>query len=431
MHRLANLFAELETDIARCSKCGMCQSVCPLYAQTRNENDVARGKLALLDAIGHEMFDRPDGVIERLNRCLLCGACAANCPNGVDGMAIFLKARAILSEFAGLSPIKKFLFKRILANPGAFEKWVKRGSKIQKWIIQPENKSLGTTSMRFTSVLGKRHFLPLADTPFYERVSKQPAWTDDKSSKVLFFPGCLINHVFPNVGLAALDVLSYHDMSFRIPDCHICCGMPAVSAGETETAKKLILQNLEELQQFQFDDIVTACPTCAYAMREVWPMMVKAVDMDRKLAVVLEHVMHHTLDISQFVYAHCRIAANSRNPEPCAKTVTYHDPCHLKKSLGVHKAPRAMIAANPGYRLAEMKQADRCCGMGGSFGVEHFEISDKIGDAKLANILATNCDVVSSGCPACMLQLVHLLSKTGSTITVKHPVEIYAEKIIK
>ena len=50
--------------------------------------------------------------------------------------------------------------------------------------------------------------------------------------------------------------------------------------------------------------------------------------------------------------------------------------------------------------------------MGGSFGIEHYALSNTIGEVKLSNILATHCDVVASGCPACMMQLSHLLSKS-------------------
>ncbi|MBU4055639.1 MAG: (Fe-S)-binding protein, partial [Proteobacteria bacterium] len=88
-----------------------------------------------------------------------------------------------------------------------------------------------------------------------------------------------------------------------------------------------------------------------------------------------------------------------------------------------------LISDRHKYRLVEMNQSDRCCGMGGSFGIEHYELSNRIGNAKLTDILATNCDIVASGCPACMMQLSHILSKSQSRILVKHPIEIYAEKI--
>ncbi len=110
MQMLVGLMRELESQLSACMRCGMCQAVCPLYAQTGREADVARGKLALLDGLLQEMFDRPDSVAERLNKCLLCGSCQANCPSGVRVIEIFLKARAVLAGFSGLMHPRKSFF---------------------------------------------------------------------------------------------------------------------------------------------------------------------------------------------------------------------------------------------------------------------------------------------------------------------------------
>ena len=100
---LIRLMQSLKEPLQTCIRCGTCQTLCPLFAVTGREQDVARGKLALLTGLSQEMFQNPTGVFERLNRCLLCGACASGCPRGVDTLEIFLKARAIIAE-RGLSP---------------------------------------------------------------------------------------------------------------------------------------------------------------------------------------------------------------------------------------------------------------------------------------------------------------------------------------
>jgi glycolate oxidase iron-sulfur subunit len=101
----------------------------------------------------------------------------------------------------------------------------------------------------------------------------------------------------------------------------------------------------------------------------------------------------------------------------------------LKKSLGVSGEPRDLIRANPDYTLREMPAADDCCGMGGSFNLEHYGLSARIGRLKRDHIVSTGCSVVATGCPACMLQISDMLSHAGDRIAVKHPVEIYAESI--
>ena len=100
-------------------------------------------------------------------------------------------------------------------------------------------------------------------------------------------------------------------------------------------------------------------------------------------------------------------------PEDGRIPVTYHDPCHLKKSLGVAAQPRALLQANPAYILKEMPESDWCCGCGGSFNLQHYEISAAIGKRKRDNIATSGCRVVATGCPACMLQITDMLSQAG------------------
>ncbi len=107
LRELARLMKELEDQLVTCMRCGLCQAVCPLFAETGREADVARGKLALLDGLAQEILKNPEGVQDHLNRCLLCGSCAANCPSGVKVLDIFIKARAILAGYMGLSAVKK------------------------------------------------------------------------------------------------------------------------------------------------------------------------------------------------------------------------------------------------------------------------------------------------------------------------------------
>jgi glycolate oxidase iron-sulfur subunit len=138
-----------------------------------------------------------------------------------------------------------------------------------------------------------------------------------------------------------------------------------------------------------------------------------------------------TLDISQFLVDIVGLNAIQQPAETDGTdiAVTYHDPCHLKKSLGVAEQPRALLNASPGYRLTEMKAPDQCCGMGGSFGIKYYDISRRIGEQKRQDVLQTGCQVVATGCPACMLQLSDSLSRAGGDIAVKHVIEIFAEGI--
>ncbi len=433
MHALVGLMREVEDQLAVCMRCGMCQAVCPLYAQTGREADVARGKLALLDGLLHEIFERPDGVAERLNKCLLCGSCQANCPSGVRVIDIFLKARAILTAFAGMSAAQRVVLRGLLAHPALLDRAAAWGTVFQKIFTRPASELLGTSCARFTSPLLSaamtgRHFTPLAEEPYHHAVPAMNTPAGRSGIRVAFFVGCLIDKVYPGVARAFQDICAHHGIGLFIPANQGCCGIPALSGGDRESFQRLVRHNLARFEEHSFDYLVTACATCTATIKEFWPLMCD--DPSAKLKARTRALAEKTLDVSQFLIDLRIVDPGGRDPEaPGAVPVAYHDPCHLKKSLGVFAQPRALLDAAGGCRRTEMQSPDQCCGMGGSFNVKYYGISSRIGGGKRDLIRASGCRVVATACPACMLQLTDALSRAGDAVTVRHVIEIYAESL--
>ncbi|MBF0412884.1 MAG: (Fe-S)-binding protein [Desulfamplus sp.] len=471
MKELANSLKELEEQLVVCIRCGMCQSVCPLFDRTRKEADVARGKLALLDGLGKNLFTNPDGVSERLNRCLLCGSCAANCPSGVNVVEIFIKARAILAEFKGFSPAKKLIFRKMLSNPATFDHLTEWAGKFQNIFTKKDKNAQGTSCARVVSPLfGDRHFLPMSDKPFRKSTStSSPIISNGEQNisiikpasmkptfiintpagksglKVAFFTGCIIDKIFPRIGQDVIYVFEFHGVGLYIPKDQGCCGIPALASGDMKSFEKLVEYHIDLFSEEKFDYLVTACATCTSTIKKLWSSIYKG--SASKTREKIQELSNKTLDINQFLVNKVnllngldgkkdigdKLDVNNGDDIDCnnddnIKTVTYHDPCHLKKSLGVFKEPRILIEAS-GNRLVEMEGSDKCCGMGGSFNLYHYDISSEIGQIKSKNIADTNCDVVATGCPACMVQISDMLAKKNLDIKVCHPIELYAKKL--
>ncbi|MCK9375318.1 MAG: (Fe-S)-binding protein [Syntrophobacterales bacterium] len=428
LNELARLMKQLEDQLVTCMRCGLCQAVCPLFAETGREADVARGKLALLDGLAQEILKNPQGVQDHLNRCLLCGSCAANCPSGVKVLDIFIQARAILAGYMGLSPLKKAIFGGLLSKPDWFNRILAWGAKFQGIFIRPVDDLLGSSCARFMSpLLANRHFRPLAPVPWHLQVPRLDTAPGASNLKVAFFVGCLIDKIFPQVGEATLKALDHHGVGVYLPAGQGCCGIPALSSGDTQTFQELVRLNLKLLDDpaAPYDYLVTACATCSSTIKKLWPLMMQdAAPEEQQRAAALAA---RTLDISQFLVDKVGVTPAVSGPEDGRITVTYHDPCHLKKSLGVAAQPRALIQANPGYVLTEMPESDWCCGCGGSFNLQHYETSVAIGQRKRDNIAKSRARLVATGCPACMLQITDMLSQAGMRVTVKHAVEIYAD----
>ena len=148
VHQLAGMLHELDDQMVACMRCGMCQAVCPVFAESMNEGDVARGKIALLENLSHEMIKDPGGVQEKLNRCLLCGSCAFNCPSGVKVLDIFLKARVVVNSYMGLSPVKKAIFKGLLTKPALFNFLLDVASRFQSLFTRPASEVIGSSCAR-------------------------------------------------------------------------------------------------------------------------------------------------------------------------------------------------------------------------------------------------------------------------------------------
>lgn len=424
MKELLRMLGELDDQLVSCMRCGMCQAVCPIYGQTGRESDVARGKIALLEGLAHEMIKDPQGVQDKVTQCLLCGSCAANCPSGVKALDIFLKARAILAGYMGLPTVKKLIFRGMLTKPGMFNRLLSMASKFQGLFTSPVNDVIGSSCSRFLEpVLGERHLMLLAKTPLHNEIPSLDTPAGASGLKVAFFPGCMADKIFPRIAHASLKVLKHHGVGVFMPEGQACCGIPALSSGDRESYEKLVRLNLAAFAKGKYDYLLTPCATCTSTMKKIWPMMAKGMSEQDQLAIA--ELSAKVMDVNAFVADKLGLAA----PEPAADavSVTMHDPCHLKKSLGVSAQPRTVLAMNPHYKLTEMAGCDSCCGCGGSFTLTHANLSTKIGQQKRDNIKNSGAQVVATGCPACMMQISDMLSRNGDRISVKHPMEIYAE----
>ncbi|MDX9787034.1 MAG: (Fe-S)-binding protein [Desulfobacterales bacterium] len=427
IHNIAESMIGLEKLLSACTRCGSCLSVCPVYQITGHEADVARGKLAMLDALADKLFETPAGVMERLDRCLLCGSCAHHCPAGVNVLEIFSKARFILKGVMGLSAVHRAALKQILAEPKRFDRVLSAAARVQniflgKTVCQRETVSIpiGPTRIR------DRHMVPLAPASFLDSIRKGalPEQSAGRPGmpRVIFFAGCLTDKFFPDVAQTATAALTHAGVHLFIPPQQGCCGMPAVSMGDSTAFARLMQYHVSLLSSQPYDYLVTACATCAAMIKTLWPKLSRIVS--KNLATQTTAISEKTMEISQFLVHLNAIPKKAPPVESEPIPITYHDPCHLSGSLGVFKEPRQLIRAIPGYRLVEMEGTNTCCGMGGIFNWRHYDLSMQIGNRKREKILATGAKIVATSCPACMLQLKDLLANTSPGITVKHIMQL-------
>ncbi|NCC25604.1 MAG: (Fe-S)-binding protein [Deltaproteobacteria bacterium] len=422
--KLVSMLKELDDLLTGCMRCGMCQAQCPIFAETGREADVTRGKLAILSGLADEMLKDPQAVNDHLQRCLLCGTCEANCPSGVKVTDIFFRARAILSGYLGLPPSQRLVFRRLLTNPKLMNALIAFGSKFQGLLAKEADGVIGTSCARFNApLIADRHFKRLAARSLHAQVPGLDTPAGKSGLRVAFFPGCLTDKVFPEIGLAVLKILKHHGVGVFLPSNQACCGIPALSSGETGAFTSLVRQNLDLFTQGSWDYLITPCATCTATIAELWPKYYG----DHLDTIRVQDLASKTMDVSQFLADILKVGPAKGIGEP--SKVAYHDPCHLRNTLKITDQPRTIIAASGKYATAELPGGPSCCGSGGSFNIKQYKLSETIGRKKAESIAATKATIAATSCPACMLQLADMLSKTGHSIRVKHVVELYAESL--
>lgn len=425
LHTLARQLMTLDDRLAACMRCGMCQAVCPVYGATMKESDVARGKLALVGNLAHELICDPEAVAGKLDRCLLCGSCEAACPSGVKITEIFLEAREIVHAYLGLTPLKKMIFRHLLPRADLFDLAIRVGTPLQRLVFR-RNDDVQETSCApmLQFMLGDRHVRQLAPRSLLRQTGPLDEARPDGGIRVAFYPGCMGDRLYVDVALACLDALHYHGVAVFMPAGLACCGIPALASGDAQSLQRQIRVNLPLLRG-DFDYLVTPCPTCAVTLAHLWPRHARRMGRLEQDAVA--QLAERTLDITAFLVDVLGVQAGPTREQ--ARTVTCHDPCHLAKGLGVRQQPRTLIQASPDCRLVEMDEADRCCGCGGSFNLAHYDLSRRIGQRKRDHVAASGAQTVAAACPACMMQLEDLLSQNKDHITVRHPVQLYAASL--
>jgi glycolate oxidase iron-sulfur subunit len=290
------------------------------------------------------------------------------------------------------------------------------------------NERLGTVSPRSPfAILGNkagftadRLFPEVTGSPLRERV---PARTrvQRPTAHVAFFTGCSFNYFYPQTGLDLLEVFAANGVEVSTPKQQNCCGTPVLVHGDRRTARTLARNNLDAFEATGADYIVTGCGSCGSAWQHDYPELFAD---DPVYAAKAKRWSERTYDASTFLLK----VIDYRPPNGrLDAVVTYHDPCHLKKSMKVSREPRDLLRAIPGVILKEMQRPDACCGSGGSYALTHPRTSDAIARRKAEDAVATEAGTLTTGCPACMMQLLDSTHRFGSKQRVRHYISLVAE----
>jgi L-lactate dehydrogenase complex protein LldE len=235
---------------------------------------------------------------------------------------------------------------------------------------------------------------------------------------VALFVTCLIDAWRPVVGFAAVKLLEDAGCRVSIPSRQTCCGQPAMNSGDTRDAKKVARDVINTFAEFDY--VVAPSGSCAGTITLHYPEMFKdepeSLERARQLAA-------RTFELTSFLVDVLGVAPPAAS---LAGRVAYHDSCSSLREMGVSSQPRQLLSGPGGVTLTELKEPEACCGFGGLFCVKYPEISEKMVQAKVDDIVGSGADTVLGGDLGCLLNIAGRLSRQGHAVHVRHVAEVLA-----
>jgi glycolate oxidase iron-sulfur subunit len=356
--------------------------------------------------------------------CLDCRACQTICPTGVRVGEQVLRARTTAEGMRrpGFKEriVKALALRWLLPHPDRLEASLWPLRLYQRTGLQWLARHLGF-ARRLPSPLGRMEgLLPAVPArPLRRELAEVTPAQGERRYRVGFFLGCVMTLLLARSSRATVEVLTANGCEVVYPSDQVCCGAPHAEEGEMEDVRALARKNIEVFERYELDYIVADCAACGAQTKEYAHLLAD----DPAYAARARAFSAKLRDISEFL---AQIPLRRPLGE-VRRQVAYHHPCHLAHAQGVREAPRALLRRVPGLKLVELNEADWCCGSAGIYNLSHVERADKILDRKLDNVQASGAQVLVTGNPGCLMQLMAGTRERGLDVQVLHPLEILAQ----
>lgn len=408
--------------VEQCNGVGACRklgsgTMCPSYMATRDEKDTTRGRanalrLAMSGQLGESNDDvtaalASDGVHDVLDLCLSCKACKTECPNAVDMSRLKADALQMRHDQRGLPLGYKLIGRMPDIAPlmrGPFAWFGKTLDKLPPYRVLFE---------KLTGIDRRRPLPPFASKHLKSLLKKRsrPAPNSGGRGKVVLFNDTYTNTMEPRLGVAAFDLLEGCGYEVILADAG-CCQRPRLSKGMVREAKSRGAKTLQNLDEFAKQGLPILClePSCASALRDDLPDLIDDAELGGRVA---SHI--HMIDT---FLADQGVELTTDHPD-----ILLHGHCHQKALFGT-AAIKKQFADMPETTCEEVDSG--CCGMAGSFGYEHHDLSEKIGEDRLFPAVR---DAVKDGktVVACGISCRHQLHDFLD-VKAKHWVEVVKPK---
>ncbi len=245
--------------------------------------------------------------------------------------------------------------------------------------------------------------------------------------RVALFVTCMVDMLYPEVGMATVELLERQGIEVVFPAEQTCCGQPAFNAGYRDEARAVARRFVDVFEPLvrsgQVDALVAPSGSCVAMTAHFYDVLFERDPSYRARAGILASV---TFELTEFLVDVLGVTDVGARFEG---KLAYHAACHLLRELGVDRQPRALLEHVAGAEQVALTGADECCGFGGLFSVKNAPISSAMGRRKTQNVAASDADVVTLCDVSCMTHINGLLSRQGQHCRAVHIAQLLVNEV--
>lgn len=225
---------DIYEEVYKCSKCGLCQSVCPIYLATKNEMYLSRGRYIVLNNAYNYNKKLSSKFIKNLDLCLNCNLCKNFCPSNIDAKEIFTLLKFQNKYKYGFLSFSIIFFLILL-----------------------------TYKIRRKNIFVKR-----------ERIQAKNL----KKENIIYFQGCINKYVNPSDKNATLNILE--KLGYRVvKTSSLCCGLPYLSDGDLKSFQHNSNKIIDSVSS-DIKYIVCSCDSCYETLEKIPELKEKIIRLD-------------------------------------------------------------------------------------------------------------------------------------------------------
>ena len=350
----------LEMAFDRCIKCSTCkysykdfEKSCPSGEKFLFESYWASGRIRIIRGVLNGDLEWTEELIDPIFACTTCGACMDACqaPHADYIVEMIEALRELAVKKIGPAKSQKFLVTRCEDSCNPYG--------------EPNSNNVE---------LKKEYDLP------------------DKAEWV-YFIGCTSNYRQKSLRDSTLRFLKKSGIDFTLIDEH-CCTSPMIRTGQLSIVDEYMKYNIDQIKNAGATKVITSCAGCYKTLTKDFERFGNELSLE----------VYHSLELVKKLLDEKKIVFKSEYN----KTVTYHDPCHLGRHMGIYELPREIYKQIPGLNLVEMKRNRNfawCCGAGGGVKIGYPDWALEISKERLEEAKETGATIITSTCPFCKTNL--------------------------